>query len=110
MTAATKALFVRIRNAEGKYLTRGEGELEFCADIKKATIFDCRRDHIEQQLVYLRLTQGLVLNAEPVDPKEIHETCDRCGKLALSFQMFFDGKRYLCRSCKGSTPGDLPSS
>jgi hypothetical protein len=110
MTAATKALFVRIRNAEGKYLARGAGEIEFCADIKRASIFDCRRDHIEQQLEYLRLTQGLVLNAEPVDPKEIHETCDRCGKLALSFQMFFDGKRYLCESCRHSTPGDGPLS
>ena len=99
----SKALFVRIRNPEGKYLAGEAKNMIFCDDIKRAIIFDCRRDYIEQQLEYIRLTQGMVLEAEPVDPKEIHETCDGCVRLALSFQMFFDGKRYLCGECRGST-------
>ena len=100
MTVAN-ALFVRIRNSEGKYLGGEAKKMEFFEDINKAIIFDCRRDHIEQQLEYIRLTRGVALEAVPVDPKEIHETCDRCGRLALSFQVFFDGEQYLCAVCRG---------
>ena len=108
MTAATKALFVRIRNAEGKYLGGEAGGMAFHDDIRKAIIFDCRRDRIEEQLEFIRLTQGITLTAEPVDPKEIHETCDRCGKMALSFQMFFDGENYLCAECRGAAAPAFP--
>ncbi len=93
-------LFVRVRNPEGKYLAGAGGQVEFCSDIKHARIFDCRRDQIEHQLAFIRLTQGIRLEAEPVDPKEIHETCDRCGSLALPFHMYFDGKQFLCRDCR----------
>ena len=109
MTVA-KPLFVRVRNSEGKYLAGAGGQAEFCNDITKARIFDCRRDQIELQLAYIHLTQGIVLEAEPVDPKEIHETCDRCGRLALPFQMFFDGKRYLCGECRNSISSGFPTS
>jgi hypothetical protein len=98
--ATTKALFVRIRNAEGKYLGGEAQTLGFCDDIKKAIVFDCRRDRVEEQLEYVRLTHGVVLEAVPVDPQEIHETCDRCGRLRLPFQMFFDGSHYLCEQCR----------
>jgi formylmethanofuran dehydrogenase subunit E len=97
---ATDALFVRIRNAEGKYLGGEAKSMSFFDDINKAIVFDCRRDHIEQQLEYMFLTQGIVLEVVPVNPKEIHETCDRCGRLVLSFQAFFDGKQYLCEACR----------
>ena len=105
----TALLFVRVRNSEGKYLTEEGGQLGFCSDIKRARIFDCRRDRVEHQLAYLRLMRGLVLEVEPVDPKEIHETCDCCGRLALSFQVYFDGKRYLCEQCRDGSASDLPS-
>ena len=97
-----KCLFVRIRNSEGKYLAGAAGQMEFCSEIQQARVFDCHRDQIEQQIAFIRLTQGILLEAEPVDPEEIHEACDRCGRLALSFQMYFDGKRYLCRECRNS--------
>jgi hypothetical protein len=103
MTAAN-ALFVRIRNAEGKYLGGRTDKMDFFDDINRAIVFDCRRDHIEQQIEQIRLSHGLVLEAVPVDPKEIHETCDRCGRLALSFQMFFDGEQYLCADCSPRGP------
>jgi len=96
----TDALFARIRNAEGKYLGWETEGLGFFDDINKAIIFDCRRDHPEEHLEYLRLTQGLGLEVVPVDPKETHETCDRCGRLVLSFQAFFDGRQYLCAACR----------
>lgn len=104
MTEGTKALFVRVRDSEGKYLAGAGTQVEFTDDINRARIFDCRRAHIEMQLEYIRLTQGIALQAEPVDPKEIYEICDGCGRLALSFDMFFDGKCYLCEECRGSIP------
>ena len=76
----------------------------FSDDVSKAIVFDCRREDVETQLYYLRLTRGVMLKAEPVDPSEIHETCDRCGHLALSFHMFFDGQHYLCPDCRESQP------
>ena len=103
MTAAG-ALFVRIRNAEGKYLGGEETSMSFFDDIGKAIVFDCRRDDIEGQLEYLFLTQGVLLEVVPVDPREIHETCDRCGRLVLSFQAFFDGKQSCCAACRKCRP------
>jgi hypothetical protein len=97
---ATNTLFVRIRNAEGKYLGKAVESMDFYEDINKAIVFDCRRDRIEQQLELIRLTRGIALEIVPVDPKEIHETCDRCGKLVLSFQAFYDGDQYLCLECR----------
>jgi hypothetical protein len=76
--------------------------LSFFDDIQKAIVFDCRRDRIDQQLEYLFLTQGVALEVVPVDPREIHETCDRCGRLVLAFQVFFDGTQYLCATCRGA--------
>jgi hypothetical protein len=109
MTAG-KPLFVRVRNLEGKYLAGGGVQMEFCDDIKKARVFDCRRDQVEEQLAYLRLAHGIVLEVQPVDPMEIHEVCDRCGRMALSFQMYFDGKHYLCTECRASVANGLSLS
>lgn len=102
MTLSTP-LFVRIRNSEGKYLGGEPKQMDFVDDINTAIIFDCRRDHIAQQLEHIRLTQGLVLEVVPVDLKEIHETCDRCGRLVFSFQAFFDGEQYLCGECRSGS-------
>ena len=104
----TPSLFVRLRNPEGKYLSGGAASGMFCDDIKRAIVFDCRRDHIEERLAFLRWAKGIVLETEPVDPKEIHETCDGCGRLALSFQMYFDGARYLCAECRGGKSSGVP--
>ena len=99
----TNVLFVRIRNPEGKYLGGDAKSMDFVDDIKKAIIFDCRRDHIDEQLEYIHMTQGLILEVVPVDLKEIHETCDRCGKLVFSFQAFYDGDQYLCEECRSGS-------
>ncbi len=97
----SNALFVRLRNFEGKYLGGEATKMGFFDDVNQAIIFDCRRDHIEQQIELVRLTHGIVLEAVPVDLKEIHETCDRCGRLVYSFEVFFDGEEYLCGECRG---------
>src|SRR4030095_15449429 len=106
----TPSLFVRLRNPEGKYLGGGAARMLFCDDIKRAIVFHCRREPIEERLAFLHLATGIVLKTEPVDPKEIHETCDGCGRLALSFQMYFDGARYLCAECRGGRSGGVHSS
>ena len=77
--------------------------MEFCSDIKQARVFDCRRNRVEYQIALIRLIQGIPLEVEPVDPKEIHETRDRCGRLVLSFPTHFHGERYLCRDCRNGT-------
>lgn len=97
---APNALFVRIRNAEGKYLAGESGSMGFTKDINRAIIFDCRRDQIDAQLELIRSAQGVTLEVVPVDPNEIHETCDHCGKFVFSFQAFFDGQKFLCPECQ----------
>ena len=97
---SSAALFVRIRNPEGKYLGGEAKQMAFFDDIRKAIVFDCRRDRIQEQVEFVRETQGIALEVVPVDPEEIQESCDGCGRLALSFQMFFDGKNYLCGNCR----------
>ena len=98
----SKAMFVRISNSEGKYLGGEATKMDFFDDINKAIIFDSRRDHIDPLLELIRQIQGIVLEIVPVDPKEIHETCDRCGRLVLAFQVFFDGNQYLCTTCRNA--------
>ena len=95
-------LFVRLRNSEGKYLGRRATSMAFFDDVNQAAIFDSHRDHIDEQIEQVRHTHGIKLEAVPVDPEEIDETCDRCGRSAYSFQMFFDGKQILCADCRGN--------
>jgi hypothetical protein len=103
--AVANALFVRIRNAEGKYLGGQAPSFGFFEDINQAITFDCRRDDLERRLEDLRLAYGIVLEAVPVDPKEIHESCDLCGRLLLPWRAFFDGRQYLCPACRDAARG-----
>lgn len=97
---STNVLFARIRNAEGKYLGGEGGKVDFFDDLNRAIVFDCRRSGIEEQIEQLGRMQGVFLELVPVDPKEIHEACDQCGRLAMPFQMYFDGQHYFCGHCR----------
>jgi hypothetical protein len=97
---ASAVLFVRIRDSEGRYLGGEARKLAFFDDIHRAIIFDCQRDRVHEQVEYVRETKGIELEVVPVDPKEIYDSCDGCGRLALSFQLFFDGKSYRCPDCR----------
>ena len=97
--AGDENLKVRIRNAEGKYLSRGAKSLEFTDDPVRALAFDYYRQRVVERLEILKRTSGIVLAAEPIDPGEIHEACDRCNRLVMPFDLVFDGVKYLCQDC-----------
>lgn len=90
---------VRIRNQEGKYLAGGSAEIGFSDDCTKALVFDYFGHHVAEQLQIIQQTQGLALEVEEVDPKEILETCDQCARLVSPFGVAYDGKRFLCSDC-----------
>jgi|ERR1044071_6457711 hypothetical protein len=93
------AVKVRIRNSAGRYLTGGSANSGFCADPAKAIIFDYLRHHIAEQIDEIRRTRGIFLEAVPVEPAEVYESCDQCGQLAAPLGIFFDGARFLCFEC-----------
>ena len=92
------AVKVRIRNSEGRYLTGGASS-GFSDDASKAIIFDYLRHQVAEQLDEIRRTRGILLEAVPVEPAEVYETCDQCRKLVSPFDTFFDGSRFLCFAC-----------
>lgn len=94
---------VRIRNQEGQYLAGGGHEFGFSADTAKALVFDYVGHQVADQLAIIRQTQGLALEIEEVDPKEILETCDKCARLVSPFNIGFDGRQFVCSEC-GSVP------
>jgi hypothetical protein len=93
---------VRIRNQEGQYLAGGSANLGFCADCTKAIVFDYVGHQVAEQLEVIRRTQGLALEAEEVDPREVLERCDKCRKFVSPFGITFDGTRFLCSECAAS--------
>jgi hypothetical protein len=97
------ALKVRIRNTDGKYLSGDLSNWGFSDDSSRALIFDYSRHQVAEQLEELRLTRGIVLEAVPVDPKEVYETCDHCRRFMTAFATFFDGQRFLCFECLAKT-------
>ena len=98
------AVKVRIRNREGRYLTRGDSDSSFSDDPSRAIVFDYLRHHVAEQLEELRRTRGIFLEAMPVDPAEVYEICDLCREYISPFDTFFDGGRFFCFEClaKGS--------
>ena len=94
---------VRIRNADGNYLTGDSVRCCFTADCAKALLFDYVGDGIEQKLELIARTQGLILKAVPVEAKEFLETCDSCQRLIATSRAFFDGTVFLCPACKRRT-------
>jgi hypothetical protein len=92
------AVKVRIRNSEGRYLTGGASS-GFSDEPSKAIIFDYLRHQVAEQLEEIRRTRGILLEAVPVEPAEVYETCDHCHKLVSPFDTFFDGSGFLCFGC-----------
>jgi hypothetical protein len=91
---------VRIRNAEGQYLTGNAVHYWFSADFTRALVFDYVADEVEARLALIAKTQGLALNAVPIEPKEFLEMCDQCNRMVAPAKAFFDGTVFLCGSCK----------
>jgi hypothetical protein len=104
--AAVKVLIV---NDDGQYLTGTSTAWEFTDDRGKARVFDYLEDEVAEKIELVRKFHGRVWIAVKLDPREIYEFCDRCGRRLLSAHAFFDGQQFLCRACR-KNPGRAQSS
>ena len=96
-------MMVRIRNRDGQYLARDPRDWKFSADSAKALVLDYSEDQVAAQLRVIQRACGLTLQVVPVDPREVHETCDQCGCVEAAWVVFFDGRSFLCESCRKRT-------
>jgi hypothetical protein len=91
---------VVIRGPDGKYIAGSPANWGFTADRGRALVFDYHAHQVAEQLEAIRRTHGIALEAVPLAPQEIYETCDQCERVAMPFTMFFDGSRFLCIDCR----------
>jgi hypothetical protein len=91
---------VLIVNDDGQYLAGTAFDWEFTDDRSKARVFDYQRDRVAERIELIRKAEGKVWIAVRVDPREVYEFCDRCGCRVRAFKTFFDGRQFLCASCK----------
>ena len=90
---------VRVRNAQGKYLTANHRGWTFSFDLSKALVFDYLGDETRAQLSAIARAQDLPLELIPVEPKDFLERCDRCQQLCAPSDICFNGLQFLCRRC-----------
>ena len=91
---------VLIVNDDGQYLAGSATDWEFTEDRGKAKVFDYHADRVAERIELVRKAQGRVWIAVKIDPREVHEFCDRCGHRMPAFRAFFDGQQFLCVDCK----------
>ena len=95
-----EAVKVLIVNDDGQYLAGTAFEWEFTDDRGKARVFDYDADRVAERIELVRKAEGRVWIAVRVDPREVYEFCDRCGRRMRAFRAFFDGQRFLCGDCR----------
>jgi hypothetical protein len=91
---------VVLQTPEGKYLSGSAIEWTFTENRARAIVFDMFRQQVGQQLASFRERLGVNLQAVPLPPEEIYETCDACRCLLMPRQIFFNGRQFLCSDCK----------
>jgi hypothetical protein len=96
-------MMVRVRNSEGQYLARDPNQWRFSSDCAEAVVLDFSEHQVLVQLRMIGKARGEVLQFVPIDPREVHETCDRCGELESASEIFFDGLAFLCGRCRRRT-------
>jgi hypothetical protein len=94
------AVQVLIVNDDGQYLAGTATDWEFTDDRRKARVFNFQADRVAERIELVRKAQGRTWIAVRLDPREIFEFCDRCGCRKLAFEMFFDGRQFLCGDCR----------
>ena len=94
---------VRVRNSEGQYLARDPIEWRFSNDCAEAMVLDYSEYQVLGQLRMIGRLRGVALQFVPIDPREVHETCDRCGQVETASEIFFDGLAFLCSRCRRRT-------
>ncbi len=100
---------VLIVNEEGQYLAGTGTHWEFTEDRSRARVFDYTADHVLEQIHLVRNAYGMVWVAVRLDPSEAYEFCDRCGSRMLAVRAFFDGKEFLCATCRRQEAAVEPS-
>jgi hypothetical protein len=95
-----EAIKVLIVNDDGQYLAGTAFGWEFTEDRGQARVFDYEQDQVAERIELVRKAEGRVWIAVRVDPREVYEFCDRCGRRLRAFKMFFDGQQFLCAECK----------
>jgi hypothetical protein len=100
-----EAVKVLIVNDDGLYLAGTAFNWEFTDDRRKARVFDYHGDRVEERIELVRKAQGKVWVAVRVDPREVYEYCDRCGRRTRALRTFFDGRQFLCADCQGGRRG-----
>ena len=95
-----EAVKVLIVNDDGQYLAGTAYGWEFTDDRSKARVFDYQTDQVAERIELVRRAQGKVWIAVKVDPREVYEFCDRCGRRMRTLRTFFDGREYLCGDCR----------
>ncbi len=100
-----EAVKVLIVNDDGQYLAGTAFQWEFTDDRSKARVFDYEADRVAERIELVRKAQGRVWIAVRVDPREVYEHCDRCGRRMRALRTFFDGQQFLCVDCRGGGSG-----
>ena len=95
-----EAVKVFIVNDDGQYLAGTATSWEFTDDRSKARVFDYLGDRVAERIELIRKVQGRVWIAVKLDPREVYEFCDQCGRRMLAARAFFDGQRFLCADCR----------
>ena len=83
----------------GALLVSANEKWHFTPDSERAHVFDYHADEVEVQLEQARRNLGVIWVAVPVDPRDVGETCDACGRAMICSEACFDGSRYLCPAC-----------
>jgi len=100
-----EAVKVLIVNDDGQYLTGTYTAWEFTEDRSKAAVFDYLEDQVAEKIELVRKVHGRVWIAVRLDPREVYEFCDRCGRRMRAFRAYFDGQRFLCEDCRTANTG-----
>ncbi len=95
-----EAVKVLIVNDDGQYLAGTAFAWEFTDDRGKARVFDYAADRVAERIELVRKVHGRVWIAVRLDPREVYEFCDRCGRRMRALKTFFDGQRFLCNDCR----------
>ena len=99
-----EAVNVLIVNDDGQYLAGAAIDWEFTDDRSRAAVFDYWADQVAERIELVRKAHGRVWIAVKLDPREVYEFCDRCGRRMRALRTFFDGQHFLCGDCRD---GDL---
>jgi len=100
-----EAVKVLIVNDDGQYLAGTAMDWEFTDDRSRATVFDYFADQVAERIELVRRAHGRVWIAVRLDPREVYEFCDRCGRRMRALRTFFDGQQFLCHECREGDAG-----